>query len=238
MQALILAAGQGTRIREHHHLPKGFIELNEKPIIQSSVEKLKAAGVESILIVTGYGCEHYQEFAKGDDKVSTLFNPRYHDYSSLYSLYCARDWVKGDFLLLESDIFYEARALDLLQKDAHKDAILVSGWTHSSDEVYVEIQEGALTRMSKKKEELDSSRLAGEFVGITKLSFSTFNTLIALAEADSSLLTGGYYEEGGLVALAKKNKVHCCQVEDLRWCEIDDLEHLKRAQELFAPAFS
>ena len=57
-QAVILAAGMGTRLRgELDDRPKGFIELGERPIIVESLERLRAAGIEDVVIVTGQACE-------------------------------------------------------------------------------------------------------------------------------------------------------------------------------------
>ena len=147
MQAVILAAGLGSRIREFHALPKGFITLGEQPIIQESIEKLNACGVHDILIITGYAAEFYDAFAKENKTITTIVNPHYHIYGSLYSLYCAKHWVKEDFLLLESDIIFEKKAIEKIIHDTHQNIILLSGETYATDEVYVQATDNKLIRM-------------------------------------------------------------------------------------------
>lgn len=233
MKAVILAAGQGLRIRQHHALPKGFIEIDNKPIILHSLEKLRKAGITDILLVTGFGHEHYQQLAEETGWFSTVYNEHFSDYGSLYSLYCAREWLDSDFLLLESDLLYESMALTQVLNFPQANVILVSGTTHSGDEVYVCAQDDNLISMSKSLQSLDSDLIVGEFVGVNKLSLLSYQVLLALLAENSSLLHTGNYEEQGLVALAQTDPVYCLKYQALKWCEIDNLAHLERAQKLY-----
>jgi dTDP-glucose pyrophosphorylase len=62
-QAVILAAGKGTRMRElTADLPKPMIEVRGKPVLQYIVEGLRDAGVRHFLIVVGYRAEVVQNF--------------------------------------------------------------------------------------------------------------------------------------------------------------------------------
>ncbi len=111
--AVILAAGRGTRLAGHvQDYPKGFLRLGAQPIIEESIDRLVAAGISDVLIVTGHCAGHYDELAqRRAGLVRVVHNPRYADSGSMYSLWCARDLVHGPFLLLESDLVYEPRAL-------------------------------------------------------------------------------------------------------------------------------
>lgn len=230
MQAVILAAGMGTRIKDHFSLPKGFIPIADKSIIIRSIEKLKQAGVKKIAIIAGHLAEYYLQFAHNNSNTTVIINDNYNKYGSLYSLYCAKDWIQDDFLLLESDILYEKKALKLLIQDKNKDVILVSGKTNSGDEVYVQSNKTVLVNMSKHIGDLDTKNIVGEFVGINKLSLQTFQTLIAILQSNSSLLETGYYEEHGLVNLAKHTTLSCLKIPDLLWTEIDNITQLENAR--------
>jgi len=233
MQAVILAAGYGSRIRDYHDLPKGFICVGEQPIIVESIHKLKQAGINEILLVTGYRSECYESLAKTDPSVTTIFNPEHMNSGSLYSLYCAKDWVKEDFLLLESDLLYDKRALSIISNDSNPNCILLSAATQSDDEIYVQANGTQLIDMSKQKASLDNAKIYGEFVGINKLSYAAYQQLISLLDEDSALLSSGHYEEDGLIALTKFISIHCLKVPDLLWCEIDNTAHLERALKLY-----
>ena|SRR3990167_4993244 len=238
MQAVILAAGQGSRIRDMHTLPKGFIHLGEQSIIQESIQTLKESGISDILIITGYASEHYDHLAKNDKQLTTLFNPYYECFSSLYSLYCAKEWVKNDFLVLESDIIYQKSAIEILMQDAHANAILLSGDTHFGDEVYVQAQEKKLIRMSKEKNQLALDQIYGEFVGINKLSLRDFRQLIHQFEQHPTALRTGHYDEQGLVAMTAFTEVYCLKISDLLWCEIDNRFQFEGAKKLYQQLYS
>ena len=233
--AVILAAGLGTRLRgELEDRPKGFLKLGERPIIVESLERLIEAGIEDVVIVTGHCAAHYETLAADyDGFVRIVHNDRYADSGSMYSLYCARDRVGADFLLLESDLIYEPRALDVLLADAAPDAILLSGPTHAGDEVWVEARAGGLVAMSKDRGALGA--VAGELVGISKVSTDLFALMcrIAAAEFESSLRFD--YETDCLVAAAAERPIACPVVADLAWAEIDDPAHLQRAREQIYP---
>lgn len=233
MQAIILAAGMGSRIRDIHSKPKGLITLGSEPIIQESIRKLKAVGIHDILIVTGYCAADYVSFANTDTAISTVFNPDYHCYNSLYSLYCARYWVRSDFLLLESDIIFQGDALVDMVHSPRSNVILLSGQTNSTDEVYVEARDHKLIRMSKQRHQLNEADIKGEFVGISKLSFDDYHRLIYCAEQDAQLLQQGCYDEHGLVEMTNYADIFCLKKPNLLWSEIDNEMQLMRAKNLY-----
>ena len=237
--AIILAAGQGTRLRGVlTDLPKGFLKLGDKSIIEESIERLVASGVDNIVIVTGYRSEHYVALARAyAGIVRTIHNPKFADSGSMYSLYCARALAEPPFLLLESDLIYEPRALQVLLEHQSDEAILLSGPSYAGDEVYVETSSGYLRAMSKDPAELGGN-IAGELVGISKISPALFTHMIEIAEAAfrESLLFD--YETDCLVAAGGRLPIACPIVENLLWAEIDDPNHLGRARETVYPLIS
>ncbi len=238
-QAVILAAGQGSRLRsEVADRPKGFLALGAKPIVEESVERLVAAGIRDVVIVTGYAAGHYEALAaRLGGVVRTVHNATFAESGSMYSLWCARRLVTGDFLLLESDLIYEQRALTTLLEPGASDTILVSGPTGAGDEVYVEAPAGQLLRMSKRRADLGPEVL-GEFVGISRLSAPLFAHMQALAESAFARSLRYDYETDCLVAAAAAWPVRCRLIPDLLWGEIDDPAHLARARERVYPAIA
>ncbi len=233
-QAVILAAGMGTRLG---HLgeaaPKGFIELDGEPIIRRSIAKLSRAGITHIVIVTGHLAHFYLDLAaEFDGLVRTVHNDLYADSGSMYSLYLAQPEITGPFLLLESDLIYEYRALDALLSLDQDSAVLLSGYTGAGDEVYVAADKGQLTAMSKERRSLPQQQIAGELVGISKISYGLYRDICAWAETRFTGSLRVDYETDALVAVAADSPVFCHRVDDLLWAEIDDEHHLRRAQAL------
>ncbi|MGI9262625.1 MAG: NTP transferase domain-containing protein [Woeseiaceae bacterium] len=233
--AVILAAGMGTRLAaENRDRPKGFLRLGERPIIEESISRLRRVGIERVLIVTGHCHDYYDMLASGSaGTIQTIFNEKYRDSGSMYSLYCARGLMQDDFLLLESDLIYEQRALTSLINRSEIDCILLSDATNSGDEVFVETRDEMLVAMSKDKAKLAS--VTGELVGITRISKALFNVMISVAEDAFRSSLHYDYETDCLVEAAKLHPVHCHLEEDLAWGEIDDASHLARARSSVYP---
>ena len=234
-QAVILAAGMGTRLGQlGEAAPKGFIELDGEPIIRRSIAKLSRAGITRIVIATGHLSVFYLDLAaEFDGLVRTVHNDRYADSGSMYSLYLAQSDIDGPFLLLESDLIYEYRALDTLLRLDRDNALLLSGYTGAGDEVYVAADKHKqLTAMSKVRRSLPQQQIAGELVGISKISSGLYRAMCAWAETRFVGSLRVDYETDALVAMAADWPVFCHCVEDLLWSEIDDENHLRRARAL------
>lgn len=231
MQAVILAAGMGRRLPGRGEEPKGALRLGGRSIVEESLQALRTSGIDDVVVVTGFGAHYYEGLASAGAGLRTVRNDRYATSGSLTSLLCARPAIRDACLVLESDLVYEPRALRALLECGHDDAVLLSGPTGGGDEVHVEAHDGWLVAMDK-----DATRVrdvAGEFVGITRLSDAG---LAALEVASRTLPAGEAAEyEAGLVAMARTHAVACVVVEDLAWCEIDDPEQLIRARSVVYP---
>jgi 2-aminoethylphosphonate-pyruvate transaminase len=208
--AVILAAGQGTRLREHvADYPKGFLRIGERPIVEESVLRLAAHGITRVVIVTGYAAGYYEELARARAPlVETVHNAEFAASGSMYSLYCARALVREPFLLLESDLVYEPRALVELLDHPADDAILLSGPTGAGDEVYVEARDGRLVGMSKDRARL-GPEVAGELVGISKISAALFGVMQRIAATAFARSLKFDYETDCFVAAARERAIAC-----------------------------
>ena len=234
-QAVILAAGMGTRLGNFSHCkPKGFLQLSAYTLIEESLHRLVQAGVEEIIIVTGFEAECYQKLAEQfDGLVHIVHNDKFNESGSLYSLSLATPLLQGDYLLLESDIIYESRALLLTLACDAQNVTLLSGPTGAGDEVYVSTsklgEQLSLKNMSKDKRMLGDN-IFGELVGIHRISWSLHQVLMDFAHQQFTVNLNLDYETDGLVSVAASLPINTLLVEDLLWGEIDDVRHLERMQ--------
>jgi 2-aminoethylphosphonate-pyruvate transaminase len=232
-QAVIVAGGMGTRLKEKTaSIPKGFLEIDGLPIAEQSVQKLFAAGIEEVIIGTGYHNEKYDDLAKKYPCIKTVKNENYAHTGSMGTLACCAPLVYGDFLLLESDLIYDALGLSVLINETHKNVILASGPTLSGDEVYLEADaKGFVIKNSKNRGDIKT--LAGELTGINRLQKSTLDNMIAFMEAHHADLPGMEYEYAmsSVSAAASRDleKIFIRRVEHYLWREIDDENHLAMA---------
>lgn len=234
--AVILAAGLSSRLRDvFSGQPKGFLPLGGEPIMERSIQLLRSHGISKIIIVTGYLSSHYDALASNYEGVYTVYNPLYAESGSMYSLYCAREQLEAPFLLLESDLIYEQRALQTLLATPKENAILISGFTNSGDEVYIGTHGDSprISGISKKPQQL--THIIGELVGISKISPRLWKAMIEYSEANFRHDLRLDYEEGTLHAIADATEIFFCKVDDLLWAEIDEASHWQRAKEIILP---
>ena len=232
--AVILAAGMGTRLRSIINTsPKGLLKLEEREIVKRSLSKLRNHGINRFILVTGYEKEQY-ESALADEfpEVEFLCNHDYDATGSMHSLWLTREILADDFLLLESDLIYETRGLQRILDEDSKDIILLSGQTDSGDEVYVYGEQGKIDHISKKFE--GSKNLAGELVGISRISSELFQMMCSSYAGQQDPSQGDHYENC-ISDLSKKRTIPYLRIDDLVWSEIDDPSHYQRAIEHIFP---
>jgi len=227
--AIILAAGLGARFQaETKTKPKGFISVFDKTLIERSLEALQKNGIKKIFIGTGYLSSFYEDLAKKMPQICCIKSDKFETTSSMYTLYNMKDHINSDFLLLESDLLYDCAWIELLQKSEHSDAILVSGKTNSGDEVYIETDDSfCLKTLSKNKDLL--GRIDGELVGISKVSLEGLKWICDYYWSKFKEAPKMDYESALCAMSCSYKKVFCEKNTDLAWCEIDNIEHYKRA---------
>lgn len=232
--AVILAAGMGSRLREKtEKKPKGFLEFGDKPIVEQSILKLLATGIEKIVIGTGYFAEAYEQLAMKYPQIHCVRNNEYFKTGSMYTLYHLRNNLSDDFLLLESDLIYEKQGLEFLLNHHNLDVILASSFTGSNDEVFIETEEhNLLVNMSKNKNNLN--RVYAELTGISKVSLQTYKVMCNYAETRFSDNPQLDYESV-LVGISKQVPIYVLKQDKFIWCEIDNEDHLFRAKHFIYP---
>jgi 2-aminoethylphosphonate-pyruvate transaminase len=229
LDAVILAAGRGSRINDiSKNVPKGFIEINGQSLINRSIELLQKSEINNIYIVTGYKRKFFDALTTSFKNIYTIYNPNFLSTGSFGSFLKLKNQIKNPFLLLESDLLYDKKILIELINDIRDNIIATSDFTNSGDEVYVKDFESTLVNMSKDKNQFDKH--ATEFIGISKISIKLFNYLIE----NYSNKKSNEYEEI-LVHASRKNKIFVKKLSNIKWCEIDTIEHLNRAKEKVYP---
>jgi len=112
MKAVILAAGEGTRLNKGWTIvPKPLLEVGDKTIIEHVITSLKNAGLNEIVIVTGFMSEHIKDRLRdGTDlgvNIEYIYNKDYKG-DLVTSLLLVKEQVKGRFLLCMSDLFFNS----------------------------------------------------------------------------------------------------------------------------------
>jgi 2-aminoethylphosphonate-pyruvate transaminase len=152
----------------------------------------------------------------------------------MYTLYNCREIVgDDDFLLLESDLVFERRAITSLLACDHRDVMLITPVTKFQDQYYVESDaNGMLSNCSTDPTQLNAK---GELVGIHKLSNAFYRKMCAdyARKVDEQPKLG--YEYQLLLMSQSIRKVYVLKVDGLKWYEIDDPQDLAYAEEHVLP---
>jgi len=129
----------------------GYGDLNN---MRRLVNKLEQRGVAGVCIEDKLfpKTNSFIEGTAQPQLIKTVHNPLFAESSSMYSLSLVRERVQEDFLLLESDLIYEQRALSVCQTYPQDNVVLLSGETPAGDEVFVESDnQNRLKAMSKDR---------------------------------------------------------------------------------------
>ena len=246
--AVILAAGMGTRLNDVTKglIPKGFLLINGKTLIERSIEKLRIIGIEKIYIVTGYQHEYYEELAQKYSFIETKRNRYYRTTGSMASLAILENELKEDFILLESDIIYEVYGLMKAAVFNDSDCVLLSGTTNSGDECYVEVKNDNLYKISKDINKI--GQVYGELVGISKISLDLYKDMLKEYRKfmDKIKYDEEYYQstnkirtrydyENAIFDTAQNRKIGYLKIDNLVWGEIDDKNQLERVKNIILP---
>lgn len=129
MQAVILTAGEGTRMRPLTLTrPKTMLPIAGKPILQYNIEALKENGIKDIIMITGYHESKVKEYFGNGDKFNV--NIRYHtqkeQLGTANAIKYAREYIEDDFIVLNGDIITEpATITDLISHYKEADTTIV-----------------------------------------------------------------------------------------------------------------
>ena len=214
-QAIILAAGE----RKAFNLPVGFLELEESTIIERIITMLNANGIDKIIITTGYKKEYYEELAKKRN-VQLVYCEKYRWTGTMNSLALAAEHIDGDFLLIESDMVFEERAITYLMNHPNRNCMLVTSESGSGDEALVEIRNDYIYRLSKDIHQLN--KIDGEFIGLSKISLDAYRQMIEDFKYNKNPY---FYYEYSLLNIINKHNIGYEKIDDLVWTEIDSVEH-------------
>lgn len=121
MKAIILAAGQGTRLKKYtENLPKGMLSFMGKTIIERQIEMYRQCGIENIIVVRGFAADKIQY-----EGVTYYTNEDYANTNMVESLMAAKSEFNEDVIVSYSDILFEEKMLKAMMKSEADFAVAV-----------------------------------------------------------------------------------------------------------------
>ena len=245
MQAIILAAGMGRRLKQlTQDNTKCMVKVNGVPLINRVLKQLEKHALSQIVVVVGYESQKLISHIRSLPlKTPVVFveNPIYDKTNNIYSLSLAKDYlVKEDTLLLESDIIFEDSVLDCLLEDPREDLALVAKYESWMDGTCLKLseQDEIVDMISKNQFRFSDTAEYFKTVNLYKFSqsFSKTHYVPFLEAYTKALGNNEYYEQVLKVLVSLDDPVIKAKRldEGQRWYEIDDIQDLDIAESLFA----
>ena len=243
MQAVILAAGMGKRLKElTRNNAKCMVEVNGITLIERALRILDKKGLSKIVVVVGFEGQKLTDFINSlHIKTPVIFvdNEIYDKTNNIYSLLLAKDYlVHEDTLLLESDIIFEEGLIDTLLDDPRETLALVDKFASWMDGTCMELDEDDSIRdfIPGKYLRFEEKEHYYKTVNIYKFSkhFSA-NIYIPFLEAYFKAMgVNEYYESViRLISMLEKSEIKAKRLNGQTWYEIDDVQDLDIASTLF-----
>ncbi len=240
MKAIILAAGQGTRLRPlTDDRPKCLVELAGRPLLDRQLEVLKSCGINNITIIGGWQAETIRH------KTSRFYmNPIYDSSNMVETLFCAADEFDGqeDLIICYSDILYEPRIITAIMQDAHPISTTVDKnwralWEFRMEDPLKDAEtlkldtNGFITELGRKPTSLDD--IQGQYMGIVRVSKAAQHDFRNAYQHLPNTLPSGKLRQNMFMTdflqhiIDNVQPVHAAMVAG-GWLEVDTLDDLKR----------
>jgi len=169
---------------------------------------------------------------KSTENLIFIENREYETTENIYSLYLASNYVKGEeFFLLNGDTIFEEDIIKKLLNYSEKDVAPVDSYYYDLEELKVKVEEGFIKEILPKTAPKMSSD--GSTIGIFK--FSSHGSRILFDEIETLIAKNikNKWFEYALNETLRDMKMHKLDIRGLKWVEVDTLEDIEKAKEIF-----
>jgi L-glutamine-phosphate cytidylyltransferase len=238
-KAVILSAGQGRRLLPLTKIsPKCLLLISGKTIIEWQIDALLTAGIEEIIVVTGFQTNLVEKLLQqrypNHKQIKTLFNPFFEVADNLASCWVARSVMDCDFLLLNGDTIFDVPLLAQVLESEPAPITLSIDYkkTYDADDMKVQLDNKGLVKYVNKT--LPENQINAESIGL--IYFRSNGSALFRDAVEEALRHPAELKSWYLTiidTLASKKLVNVCSISGHRWCEIDYSSDLAKAKELF-----
>ena len=243
MQAIILAAGMGKRLGElTKNNTKCMVEVDGVRLIERALRILDRKNLNRIILVVGYQHENLMAFVNSlgiQTQIGFIINEVYDKSNNIFSLSLAKEqMIEDDTLLLESDLIFEERLIDMLLEDKRDSLALVDkfeSWMDGTcivvdqDDIITDFIPGKLLQYREKEQYYKTVNIYKFGADFSK------NVYVPFLETYAKVMGNNEYYEAviKLILLLDKNTMKAKRLQGELWYEIDDIQDLDIAQTLF-----
>ena len=169
---VILAAGMAKRLRPlTDKCPKCLLAVGERTLLQRTVDAMMKAGINELVVVTGYKAEMIRDFLTAHYPSLTIHfvdNPDYAHNNNIFSLWLTRPFTEGrEFLLSDSDILFDPQIIATVLA-TEGDALAVNRHELGEEEMKVIVDDNS--RVVEISKVCAIEKAIGESVGFEKMT--------------------------------------------------------------------
>ena len=175
MKAVILAAGEGKRLRPFTEtMPKVMIPVTNKPILEHVFDALKNTGIDEVFLVVGYKKEVIKEYFKEYKDIKITYVEQDKQLGTAHALLQAKKHIEEPFIVIPGDNIIDQKSTIKLIEDKSEYSLLIKEHPQPSKYGVVFIEKEKLRRIVEKPPEE-----IGEFIstGIYKFPKNVFNII-------------------------------------------------------------
>lgn len=235
MKAVILAAGVGSRLRPFTEIiPKCMIEVNNVKIIEKQISNLVRNNIklEDIVVVVGYKKEKIEKYLNEVYKgINIIFNKDYEKTNNMYSLNLVKNFVKDEeFILMNADVYFEDKIIEELIAENHGNVIVCDDGIYIEESMKITKQDEKINKISKSISKQDAYGVSIDVYKFSKEgNAELFNIIHNIIYVEKNVNS---WTEVAIDMLFEKQDFYSLDMK-YRWVEIDNLNDLKHAEELF-----
>lgn len=244
MQAIILAAGMGKRLKElTQDRTKCMVQVNGVALIDRMLHQIESRHLSRIVIVVGYEGEKLMKYIDTlgiRTPIVYVQNPIYDKTNNIYSLALAKDYLcQDDTLLFESDLIFEDAVIDQLLDDPRETLALVDKYESWMDGTCVKLgpDDSIASFVPSKNFRFEEAHEYYKTVNIYKFGrhFSRTHYVPFLEAYSKALGNNEYYEQVlRVIAMLDDPQIRAKRLSGQLWYEIDDIQDLDIASSMFA----
>lgn len=244
MQAIILAAGMGKRLKElTQDRTKCMVQVNGVALIDRMLHQIESRHLSRIVIVVGYEGEKLMKYIDTlgiRTPIVYVQNPIYDKTNNIYSMALAKDYLcQDDTLLFESDLIFEDAVIDQLLDDPRETLALVDKYESWMDGTCVKLgpDDSIASFVPSKNFRFEEAHEYYKTVNIYKFGrhFSRTHYVPFLEAYSKALGNNEYYEQVlRVIAMLDDPEIRAKRLSGQLWYEIDDIQDLDIASSMFA----
>mgnify|MGYP006091005825 FL=1 len=183
MKAIILAAGEGRRLRPlTDNKPKCMVELFGKNLLDWKVNLLKKYGISDIIVITGYMSEKINL-----KQVRFYKNNLFETTNMVETLFCAREEFDDSLLIIYGDIIFEEKILEKILKSEDEISVVIDqNWKEywkirfnnpldDAESLSLD-KNGFIQNIGQKVNDIDD--ISGQYIGLIKFSKNSIQKIL------------------------------------------------------------